>query len=144
MTKTNLAATEKKYSIPKETKFKGDVHKLADHAMREDDRVIRWKMVHALLRQNNKKARREQDKVAKEAASVRADKIFSKHKSKKMGLRFGVALPPTTFNALVQADLLITGHSDLQHPDKEESMDLKSTNKIVKDLAAAFPQYKVS
>ena len=110
----------------------------------KDDRVKRWKLVHDLLRAQNKKACREQDKTAKEAASVRSDKMFSKHKSKTMGMRFGVALPPTTYNALVQADVLVYGKSDLKNPDKEDSLDLKSTNKIVKDLERAFPQYKVS
>lgn len=135
---------EKKFSIPKETKHKTDTHTAADHAMRELDRVKRWKKVHDLLRTQNKKARREQDKVAADCASVRAEKIFKKTPSSTMGLRFGVAMPPMTWNALVQTDRLIYGRSDLAEPKKEESMDLKSTNKIVRDLAKAFPQYKVS
>ena len=103
------------------------MHDLADFVMREDDRVTRWKKIHELLRKNNKKARKEQDKVAKECAEVRSEKIYRKTKTKTMGLRFGVAMPPMTWNALVEAATELTG-----------------SNKIVKDLERAFPQYKVS
>lgn len=110
----------------------------------KDDRVKRWKLVNELLRKQNKKARKEQDTVIKDAKYFRNQKLIKKTKTEVMGLRWGVALPPTTYAALVQADILVMGKSDLQHPDKEESLDLKSTNKIVKDLEKAFPQYKVS
>jgi hypothetical protein len=138
------AATEKKFTIPKETKYKSDIHTTADRLMREDDRVVRWKLVHELLRKNNRKARKEQDKTAKECAEVRDEKLFSKKKSKTMGLRYAVAIPPITWTALVEADRLVTGHSDLANPDKEEGNDLRHTNQIAKDLERAFPQYKVS
>lgn len=138
------AATEKKFSIPKETKFNKTTHIAADHVMREQDRVIRWKKIHDLLRKNNKKARKEQDQTAKEAAEIRKEGVFNKHKSKVMGLRFGVALPPMVYNAIVQTDILVDGKSELQHPDKEAYNDIKGSNKIVKDLERAFPQYKVS
>lgn len=110
----------------------------------KDDRVKRWKLVHELLRKQNKKARKEQDVTAKDAKYFRDEKLIRKDKTKIMGLRWGVALPPTTYTALVQADVLVHGHSDLQHPDKEETLDLKGTNKIVRDLEKAFPQYKVA
>ena len=139
-----IAAQEKKYSVPKETKFQSELHKQADEAMREEDRVLRWKKIHSLLRKQNKKARREQDVTAKDAKYFRDNKLIKKGNSKIMGLRWGVALPPTTYHAIVQADTLVDGHSDLQHPDKESDMDLKSTNKIVRDLEKAFPQYKVA
>lgn len=138
------AVKEKKYIVPKETKFKGDVHKLADHAMREQDRVIRWKKVHDLLRKNNKKARKEQDQIAKECAEFRKEGLVRKDKTELMGLRWGVSIPPMTWAMLIEADRLIYGKSELQHPDKESYNDIKGSNKLVKDLEKAFPQYKVS
>lgn len=110
----------------------------------KDDRVKRWKLVHDLLRKQNKKARKEQDITAKDAKYFRDNKLIRKDKTEIMGLRWGVALPPTTYTALVQADVLVLGKSDLQHPDKEATIDLRGSNKIVKDLEKAFPQYKVS
>ena len=143
-TKMADTAKEEKYIIPDETKFDKDVHDLADFVMREDDRVTRWKKIHELLRKNNKKARKEQDKVAKECAEVRSEKIYRKTKTKTMGLRFGVAMPPMTWNALIAADRIILGHSELANPDKEATTELTGSNKIVKDLERAFPQYRVS
>ena len=110
----------------------------------KDDRVKRWKLVNELLRKQNKKARKEQDEVIKDAKYFRDNKLIRKDKTKVMGLRWGVAIPPTTWTALVQADILVMGKSELQHPDKEATLDLKGSNKIVKDLEKAFPQYKVS
>jgi len=138
-----LAAKEKKFAIPKETKYQKDIHTAADHVMREEDRVIRWKKIHSLLRKNNKKARKEQDQTAKDCRDARDEKWFKNEKSGVMGLRFGVALPPITYAALVQADRLIDGHSELAEPSKEDYAELAGTNQIVKDLAKAFPQYKV-
>lgn len=140
----NIAAKEKKFIITKESKFDKKTQTEADHAMRELDRVLRWKKVHDLLRKNNKKARKEQDITAKDAKYFRDNKLIKKDKTEVMGLRWGVAMPPMTWNALIQADLIATGHSDLQHPDKEADLDLKGTNQIVKDLEQAFPQYRVS
>lgn len=126
------------------TKYSKKADSLADKVITQEDRVKRWKHIHDLLRTQNKKARKEQDQVAKECAEIRAEKIYSKKKTKTMGLRFGVAMPPTTYNALVKADELIYGKSDLASPDKEAYLDLKATNQVVKDLGRAFPQYKVS
>lgn len=140
----NVAAKEKKFTITKGSKFDAKTQTEADHAMRELDRVIRWKKVHDLLRKNNKKARKEQDETAKDCEYFRKHKLIKKTKTEKMGLRWGVAMPPMTWNALIQADIIATGKSELQHPDKEAHLDLKGTNQIVKDLEKAFPQYKVS
>lgn len=137
-------AKEKKFSIPKTTKYQKETHVAADHAMREQDRVIRWKKVHDLLRKNNKQARKEQDQTIKDCASVRADGIFKKDKSKIMGLKFGVALPPMTYDMLVMADRLIEGHSELSNPSKEDHKHISGSNQIVRDLAKAFPQYRVT
>ena len=139
------ALQEKKFIVLKETKYKTDLQTEADHAMRELDRVLRWKKVHALLRANNKKARKEQDKTAKETKFFRDNKLINKTKSKTMGLRWGVALPPMTYTMIVQADRLVNGKSDLAEPDKEDSrLGLTATNQLVRDLEKAFPQYKVS
>lgn len=140
----NIAAKEKKFIIYKDSKFDDKTQTEADKAMRELDRVIRWKKVHDLLRKNNKKARKEQDITAKDAKYFRENKLIKKHTTKTMGLRWGVAMPPMTWNALIQADIIATGKSDLKAPDKEDTLDLKGTNQIVKDLEKAFPQYRVS
>jgi hypothetical protein len=138
------AIAEKSFVIPNDTKYDKKANTEADHAMREQDRVLRWKKVHALLRKNNKKARKEQDKIAAECAEFRAEGLIRKDKSEKMGLRWGVSLPPMTYEALVIADTMVDGHSDLSSPDKEKHLDLKGSNQIVKDLERAFPQYKVA
>lgn len=138
------AAKEKKFSIPKQTDYKATQHTAADHLMREEDRVLRWKKIHKLLRAQNKKARKEQDQTAKDCKDARDEAWFKNDKSEVMGLRFGVALPPMTYQALVLSDRLIDGHSELANPDKEGGSSLQSSNQIVKDLAKAFPQYKVT
>lgn len=138
------AVGEKKYIVPKQTKFEKDLHDLADFVMREDDRVTRWKKVHELLRKNNKKARKEQDVTAKECAEFREEGMIRKDKTKVMGLRWGVAMPPMTWNMLVAADRIVLGHSELANPDKEAHSKKDGSNEIVKDLEKAFPQYKVS
>lgn len=141
---TNKAATEKKFVTLKETKHTTTFQKLADEAMRELDTVKRWKKIHALLRKTNAKARKEQDTTSKDCQFFREQKLINTTKTQQMGLRWGVAVPPMTWNAMIQADLVINGRSDLQHPDKEAGTDLKGTNDIVKNLEKAFPQYKVA
>ena len=139
------ALKEKKFVIAKDTKYKGTLNQQADRAMRELDRVLRWKKVHALLRTNNKKARKEQDITAADAKFFRDNKLIKNTKSKTMGLRLGVALPPMTYTMIIQADRLVNGKSDLAEPDKEDSrLGITATNQLVKDLEKAFPQYKVS
>lgn len=140
---TPIAAKEKKYTVPEKTDFKPTTHTAADHAMREMDRVLRWKKIHKLLRTQNKKARLEQDKTAEDCKLAREEGWFKKTKSEELGLRFGVSLPPMVYNALVLADRVIDGHSDLANPEKEDQLTRDATNQIVKDLAKAFPQYKV-
>ena len=141
----NRVATEKKFIIPEGTDYSDEsIHKLADEIMREDDRITRWKKIHKLMRKQNKKARKEQDETAKDCKSVREEGIFLKTKSKKLGLRFGVSLPPMTYNAIVQTDRHIFGSCDLSETNKEEYLSRDATNAIVKDLEKAFPQYKVS
>lgn len=129
-------------------KFDEEAYKLADKviaAAKAGNRVEHWKAVSQLLRHQNKKARKEQDRVAKECAGARADKTYKKTKSKVMGLRFGVAMPPMTWNALVEADRLAYGRSDLYNTDKEDYVEgIKGSNSIVKDLELAFPEFKVS
>lgn len=141
---TPKAATEKKFSLKKDSKFDPKTQTEADRAMREMDRVLRWKKIHALLRKNNKKARKEQDKTAKECAEFRSEGLVRTDKTELMGLRWGVSLPPMTYHAIVQSDRVIDGHSELANPNKEAYMDLKGSNQLVKDLEKAFPQYKVA
>lgn len=128
-------------------KYSKKANELADEVIasaKSGDRVRHWKAVYELLRHQNPTARKEQDQTAKDCASVRKQKMFKKTKTKKMGLRFGVAMPPMTWNALVEADRLAYGRSDLHNTDKEEHQKLDGSNAIVKDLELAFPQYKVS
>lgn len=139
------AATEKTFKTLKETKYSDkQLQKLADELLREDDRVIRWKKAHKLLRLQNKKARREQDQTAEDAKYFRDNKFIKKTKSGELGLRWGVSIPPLTWSALVAADTIATGSSELVSTDKESFKTKDATNQIVKDLAKAFPQYKVS
>lgn len=133
--------------LPYYDDFDKTANKLADEviqAAKSFDRVRHWKAVYKLLRHTNKKARKEQDKIAKEAKAVREAGVVKKEKSKTMGLRWGVAMPPMTWNALVEADRLAYGRSDLKEYDKEADQDLKGSNQIVKDLERAFPQFRVS
>lgn len=130
--------------VKNHTKKANDLGDKVIEAAESGDRVKHWKAVHQLLRAQNKKARKEQDQTAKECAEIRAEKKFRKTKSKVMGLRFGVAMPPITWNALVAADRIAFGKSDLADYDKEADTDLKGSNQIVKDLERAFPQYRVS
>lgn len=143
MTKANKAAQEEKYVPVKDSKHTDSFQKLADEAMRELDRVLRWKKIHDLLRKTNKKARKEQDVTAKDAKYFRDNGLVKKEKTEVMGLRWGVALPPLTYHAIVNADRVIEGHSELANPSKEDGLDLKGSNQLVKDLEKAFPQYKV-
>lgn len=136
-----------KTKIPYYDNFTKKTNELADdviEAAKTGDRVAHWKAVYKLLRHTNKKARKEQDKTAQEAKEFRKEKLISKDKTKKLGLRWGVAMPPMTWNALVEADRLAYGRSDLKEYDKEADRDLKGSNQIVKDLERAFPQFKVS
>ena len=139
------AVKEKTFVISKDTKFDAKKNTEADHVMRELDRVLRWKKIHSLLRKQNKKARKEQDTTAADCKFFRENGLVRSDKSEKMGLRWGVSLPPMTYNAIVAADRLISGHSDLANPDKEGSiLGVTATNQLVKDLEKAFPQYKVA
>lgn len=138
------AATEKKYTKLSTTAFNDASNRQADKALREMDRVLRWRKVHDLIRKHNKKARKEQDETAKDCAYFRKEKLIRQDKTELMGLRWGVAIPTITWHALVQGDNYAEGHSDLSSPDKEGGLDLKATNSIVKDLEKAFPQYRVS
>lgn len=128
-------------------KYDKKANELADAviaAAKSGDRVAHWKAVYKLLRHTNKKARKEQDQIIKEAREVRDAKVVKKTKSDIMGLRWGVAMPPMTWNALVEADRLAYGRSDLKEYNKEADPDLKGSNAIVRDLETAFPQFKVS
>lgn len=126
------------------SKYSDSTNALAQAILDEKDTVKRWRMVHDLLRLQNKKARKEQDKQAKAMADVRKHKIYNRRKARKGQLRFGVSIPNMTWNALVDTDILVTGTSVLRDPKKDEFTDKKATNQIVRDLAKAFPEYKAS
>jgi len=129
--------------MTKDKKTQELIDKVVD-AAESHNRAAHWKAVYNLLRHTNKTARKEQDETATDCASVRKDKMFKSSKSKTMGLRFGVAMPPMTYNALVEADTLAYGKSDLRETDKESHLTKDATNSVVKNLETAFPQYKVS
>lgn len=126
------------------SKYSEEAAQLADAIIKEKDDVKRWRMTHDLLRLQNKKAKREQDKQAKAMAEVRKTKLYNNRKARRGRLRFGVSIPNITWQALVETDMLVTGTSVLKYPDKEAYQDKKATNKIVRDLAKAFPEYKAS
>lgn len=129
-------------------KFDSKANKLADEVIesaKSFDRARHWKAVYELLMHQNKEAREEAELIAKEAQEVRKAKVVKKTKSKKMGMRWGVSIPPMTWNALVEADRLAYGRSDLKEYDKEsDKVGITGSNQIVKDLELAFPQFKVS
>lgn len=129
-------------------KFDKKANQLADKVIKAAnsyDRVAHWKAVYDLLIYQNDKARKEAEQTSKEAASVRKSGVVKKTKSKTMGLRWGVAMPPMIWNALVEADRLAYGRSDLKEYDKEADLSgITGSNQIVKDLELAFPQFKVS
>lgn len=140
MTKTDTLPYIKKY----DKKANELANAVIKHAMAHD-RVKHWKAVYDLLMYQNEKARKEAEKVAEDAKIVRKSGVVKKTKSKTMGLRWGVAMPPMTWNALVEADRLAYGRSDLKEYDKEgDDAGIKGSNQIVKDLELAFPQFKVS
>lgn len=128
-------------------KYDKKANQLADKVIRAaelHDRVKHWKAVYDLLRYTNKKARKEQDKAAKECQEVRQTGVVKKTKTAILGLRWGVAMPPMTWNALVEADRLAYGRSDLKEYNKEADKDITGSNQIVRDLEKAFPQFKVN
>ncbi len=129
-------------------KFGKKANELADNVIKtaqEGDRAAHWKAVYELLIFQNKAAKKEAEQTAKEAEEVRKAKVVKKTKSKTMGLRWGVAMPPMTWDALVEADRLAYGRSDLKEYDKESDVaGIQGSNQIVRDLEKAFPQFKVS
>jgi hypothetical protein len=126
------------------SKYSEEANSLADAILREKNAVKRWRMVHDLLRLQNKKARKEQNQQAKAMADIRKNKLYNTRKARHGRLVFGVSIPNVTWQALVEADIIATGTSVLKYPDKEHYKDKKATNKIVRDLAKAFPEYKAS
>ena len=134
--------------LPEVKKFDKKANELSNKVIKaaeSHDRAAHWRAVHDLLRHLNKKARKEQDEVSKDCKAFRDAKVVKKEKSKIMGLRWGVSLPPMTYNALIEADLVAFGKSDLQNYDKEgDDAGITGSNGIVKDLEKAFPMYKVS
>lgn len=126
------------------TKYSDDSNSLADGIITETDRVKRWRMIHDLLRVQNKKARKEQKTHAKAMADVRKNKLYNKRKARRGQLRFGVSIPQMTYDAIVETDILVFGKSDIRNPEKENFHTPDATNSIVKDLAKAFPEYKAS
>lgn len=126
------------------SKYSDGSNALAQAILEEKDTVKRWRMVHDLLRLQNKKARKEQNQQAKAMADVRKHKLYNTRKARKGQIRFGVSIPNITWQALVETDILVTGTSVLKDPKKDEYQDKKATNKIVQDLAKAFPEYKAS
>lgn len=126
------------------SKYSEDSNALAQAILEQQDDVKRWRMVHDLLRIQNKKARKEQNQQSKAMADVRKHKLYNTRKARKGQLRFGVSIPNITWQALVETDILVKGTSVLKDPKKDEYKDKKATNKIVQDLAKAFPEYKAS
>lgn len=134
--------------LPFVKKFDKKANELSNkviEAAESHDRAAHWRAVHDLLRHLNKKARKEQDATAKDCKAFRDAKVIKKDKSKIMGLRWGVSLPPMTYNALIEADIIAFGKSDLKDYDKEaDDAGITGSNGIVRDLEKALPMYKVS
>lgn len=126
------------------SKYSEEANNLAQAIIDEKDHMKRWRMVHDLLAKQNKKAKREQEKQAKAMAAIRKAKLYNNRKARRGQLRFGVSIPNITWQALVHTDILVTGESILKDPKKGEHLTPDATNKIVKELATVFPEYKAS
>lgn len=126
------------------SKYSKDTNSIAQTILDEKDATKRWRLVHDLLREQNKAARKEQNQQAKAMADIRRQKVYNRRKARRGQLRFGVSIPQLTWQALVETDFMVDGDSVLKNSDKEEQTDIKATNKIVRDLAEAFPEYKVN
>lgn len=136
-----------KTKLPTFSQFDKKANELANKVIesaQSGDRVKHWKAVHDLLRYQNKTARKEQDATARDCKIVREEAVVKKSKTAKLGMRWGVSMPQMTWNALVDADTLAFGRSDLREYNKEADADIKGSNQIVRDLEIAFPQYRVS
>lgn len=117
---------------------------LSQAILDETDHKKRWRMVHDLLRQTNKIARREQDKQAKAMKKVREAKVYNTAGGGAAGMRFGVSVPNVTYQAIVESDMMVEGTSRLRAPEKQKYITKDATNQIVKDLEEVFPEYKAS
>ena len=101
-------------------------------------REEKWRLAADFAREVNPDVKKEQDYQIKACADVRRLGLYKKEKTKKMGLKFAVSIPPVTFNVLSIVD------PDLRNIDKNEWNTKDGSNEIARKLAETFPEYKVS
>lgn len=111
---------------------------MAEAILKETNREKRWRLAADFAREVNPDVKKEQDYQIKACSDVRRKKLYKKTKTKVMGLRFAVSIPPMTFNALSQVD------PSLRNIDKSEWSTKNGSNEIVRALERTFPEYKVS
>lgn len=115
----------------------------------EIDRILklkgakRWRAVADLTLATNARVRKQHEKLLKEVEELRATRYNDNGSSpNSRNFRLGASIPEGVWKALVGFDMLADGTSKL-YDSKKDHNDPMATNKIVRDLAKAFPEYRV-
>lgn len=111
---------------------------LAQAVLDAKTREEKWRLAADFAREVNPEVKKEQDYQIKACSDVRRLGLYKKEKTKKMGLKFAVSIPPITFNVLSIVD------PELRNIDKANWSTRNGSNEIARALARTFPEYKVS
>lgn len=111
---------------------------LAQAVLEAKTQEEKWRLAADFAREVNPDVKKEQDYQIKACADVRRLGLYKKDKTKTMGLKFSVSIPPMTFNVLSIVD------PSLRNIDKTEWSTKDGSNEIARKLADTFPEYKVS
>lgn len=107
----------------------------------DSDDVERWKKVAELGRRMNPQILAEHKKQMRAMRQARKHKLYRKDRGEGQ-LRFGVSMPPMTWELLISSDIMVKGSSRLYDPEKNKYSTKDATNGIVQDLMEAFPEYR--
>lgn len=111
----------------------------------EKDHKLRWRMIADISAELNPKVRNEQRKQIKAMAEVRETDLYNSTKAPlKSGLKFVVSMPPLTYKAICDIDEVLEGKSILRFTNKTKYLTRNATNKLARELAEVFPEYKAS
>lgn len=103
----------------------------------------RWRAVADLTIKTNARVRRQHEAQLREIERLRATRLNDNGSSSvNRNFRFGVSIPEGVWNAIVGFDLQVDGTSKLRDSNKNHDKPM-ATNKIVRDLAKTFPEYRV-
>lgn len=111
---------------------------LSQAILDETDVEKKWRLAADYARLVNPEVKKEQDYQIKACADVRRLGLYKKGKTKEMGLKLAVSIPPMTFNVLSLVD------PGLRNIDKGDWSTRDGSNEIAQKLARVFPEYKVS